>query len=140
MILYTLFEHQAGNYNRSRRIVLFISVDTDNLRIILNYADLFTGPKGVSMGDLRSISQSEEPFWDRAEAGRLLGNEFLDLSGKGPIVLGIPKNGVIVAREIARRLDAELDIIVSRKLCDPRNPDVVIGAINEEGELIPAED
>ncbi len=87
------------------------------------------------MGEVRAVSQSEEPFLDRAEAGRLLGSELEDFSDSNPVVLGIPRSGVIVAREIARRLNAELDIVVSRTLCEPGNPDVTIGAINEEGKL-----
>lgn len=87
------------------------------------------------MGELRTISQSEEPFWDRTEAGRILGNELLSLSARHPVVLGIPRCGVMVASEIARILGADLDVVVARKLCEPGNPDVPIGAINEEGRL-----
>lgn len=87
------------------------------------------------MGELRTISQSEEPFWDRTEAGRILANELRGLSGIHPVVLGIPRRGIMVASEIARILGADLDVVVSRKLCEPGNPDVPIGAINEEGRL-----
>ncbi|HQI01253.1 MAG TPA: phosphoribosyltransferase family protein [Deltaproteobacteria bacterium] len=87
------------------------------------------------MGELRTISQSEEPFWDRAEAGRILAGELCGLSGSRPVVLGIPRCGVMVASEIARILGADLDVVVARKLCEPGNPDIPIGAINEDGKL-----
>jgi predicted phosphoribosyltransferase len=42
---------------------------------------------------------------------------------------------VVVAREVARALQAELDIVLSRKLGAPRNPELAIGAISEDGKL-----
>jgi putative phosphoribosyl transferase len=46
-----------------------------------------------------------------------------------PIVLGIPRGGIIVAAEVAKTLTAELDIIVARKLGAPSFPEFAIGAI-----------
>jgi len=51
------------------------------------------------------------------------------------LVLGIPRGGVIVAAEIARILNAELDIVLSRKLGAPDNPELAIGAIAEDGRF-----
>ncbi|MFH0846931.1 MAG: phosphoribosyltransferase [Chloroflexota bacterium] len=88
------------------------------------------------MGKLRILSHSEELFPDRAEAGRLLGEALKDLSDKKAVVLGIPRGGVIVAAELARVIQAGLDIVLSRKLGAPDNPELAIGAIAEDGEVV----
>jgi putative phosphoribosyl transferase len=51
-------------------------------------------------------------------------------------VLGLPRGGVVVAAEVARMLDAELDVILSRKIGAPSNPEYAIGAIAEGGEVV----
>jgi predicted phosphoribosyltransferase len=84
---------------------------------------------------LRIVSYSSERFRDRQEAGRLLGQELSRLSGQKAVVLGIPRGGIIVARELARALGAELDIILSRKLPTPGNPELALGSVAEDGEL-----
>lgn len=50
-----------------------------------------------------------------------------------PIVIGIPRGGVETAAVIARLLPAEFDLVVSRKLGYPQNPELAFGAIAEEG-------
>ena len=84
---------------------------------------------------MRVISRSNEAFRDRQEAGRFLADELKYLSGKEVVVLGIPRGGVIVAGEVARILNAKLDIVLSRKLGAPDNPELAIGAIAEDGKL-----
>ena len=81
------------------------------------------------------LSKTSEAFHDREEAGRLLGIALRDLRGAQTVVLGIPRGGVIVAREAAGLLKAELDIVLSRKLGAPRNPELAIGAISESGKV-----
>lgn len=81
------------------------------------------------------LSRSNQPFRDRAEAGRLLGREMKELGLKNPLVLGIPRGGVVVARELADELSADLDLIISRKLGAPQNPELAIGAVGEGGKL-----
>jgi predicted phosphoribosyltransferase len=51
------------------------------------------------------------------------------------VVLGIPRGGVVVAAEIAAGLGAVLDIVLSRKIGAPQNPELAIGAISEDGQL-----
>jgi putative phosphoribosyl transferase len=84
---------------------------------------------------LRIISHSEAPFADRQEAGQLLAEELSDLRHKNAVVLGIPRGGLVVAREIAHALNADLDIVLSRKLRAPGNPELALGALVENGEL-----
>jgi len=70
-------------------------------------------------------------FKDRAEAGRLLGTALMQLADEDVVVLGLPRGGVPVAREVARALAAPLDVIVVRKLGLPYRPELAMGAIGE---------
>jgi predicted phosphoribosyltransferase len=83
--------------------------------------------------NLRIVSRSSEPLTDRQEAGRLLGSELFDYRGKGVVVLGIPRGGLVVAQELAQSLDADLDIVFAHKLRAPDQPELAIGAIAENG-------
>ncbi|MFL6057021.1 MAG: phosphoribosyltransferase [Actinoallomurus sp.] len=76
------------------------------------------------------------PFTDRAEAGRLLAEEVMALRLVDPLVLALPRGGVPVGREIARRLDAPLDVLVTRKIGCPGQPELGVGAIAEGGEPV----
>jgi putative phosphoribosyl transferase len=84
---------------------------------------------------LRVVSRSEQPFSDRAEAGRLLARELGDLRGKSPVILGIPRGGVVVAAELANALDGDLDIVLSRKLGTPGQPELAMGSLAEDGAV-----
>lgn len=88
------------------------------------------------MGKIRIVSHGSDPFPDLAEAGRLLGNELSKFSRTKPVVLGIPRYGVVVGRQVALRLQAELDVLLACKLGSPSNPDLAIGAVSESGALI----
>jgi len=70
-------------------------------------------------------------FRDRSDAGRQLASRLLPLRGKDAVVLGLPRGGVAVAAEVARALDAPLDVIVVRKLGVPAQPELGMGAIGE---------
>lgn len=87
------------------------------------------------MGKIRIISYSDEPFTDRIEAGSLLGKALSAFKEKNPLVLGIPRGGIIIGSQIARSLNAELDILLSRKLGAPGNPELAIGAVSEGGSV-----
>lgn len=75
-------------------------------------------------------------FRDRVDAGRSLAASAHDLRGPTTVVLGIPRGGVIVAREVATALDAPLDVVVVRKLGSARHPEYAVGAIGEDGVRI----
>jgi putative phosphoribosyl transferase len=68
-------------------------------------------------------------FEDRIDAGARLGTALDDLEGTDAVVLGVPRGGVIVASEVARRLALPMDVVVPRKIGAPRNPELGIGAI-----------
>jgi putative phosphoribosyl transferase len=70
------------------------------------------------------------PFTDRVEAGRLLGAELVSRRvGANPIVLALPRGGVVIAAAAADALNAPLDIVVVRKLGVPWEPELAMGAI-----------
>jgi putative phosphoribosyl transferase len=73
------------------------------------------------------------PFRDRREAGRRLAERLSGLRSSRPLVLGLPRGGVPVAFEVARELDAPLDILVVRKLGVPFQPELGMGAVGEDG-------
>ncbi len=87
------------------------------------------------MGNLRILTFSDEPFADRVDAGAALADELRPLCGAGAVVLGIPRGGVVVARELADALEAELDVVLTRKLGAPGNPELAMGAITETGRM-----
>jgi len=72
-------------------------------------------------------------FQDRRDAGLQLAARLSRFRDEHPIVLGLPRGGVPVAFEVARALDAPLDVIVVRKLGVPFQPELGMGAIGEEG-------
>jgi len=74
-------------------------------------------------------------FHDRLEAGRLLGAELARTlrDGTSLIVLGLPRGGVPVAAEVAKALDAPLDVFIVRKLGVPGHEELAMGAIASGG-------
>jgi|SRR5579864_664410 len=84
----------------------------------MSFADLFPGVHA---------------FRNRAEAGKRLARRLAPYKGQDVLVLGIPRGGVPVAAEIARRLEAELDVVVARKLGAPQQPELAIGAVTSSG-------
>ena len=76
-------------------------------------------------------------FRDRRDAGRRLGARLLEAGlGPSPVVLGLPRGGVTVAVEVARAVDGLLDVLVSRKIAHPGQPELALGAIAEGGEPV----
>src|SRR3981081_4472840 len=71
---------------------------------------------------------------DRAEAGRVLAEKLKPLAGNPDVVvLALPRGGVPVAYEIARRLGAPLDVFVVRKLGVPGHEELAMGALASGG-------
>ena len=73
-------------------------------------------------------------FADRAEAGRLLAEPLAAMRLQHPLVLALPRGGVPVGAEIARRLNAPLDVVFVRKLGAPDQPELAVGAIADGAE------
>jgi putative phosphoribosyl transferase len=83
---------------------------------------------------MRIVSHSPEPFADRLEAGLLLARELANLKQKRAVVLGIPRGGIIIAQILAREIDGDIDIVLSRKLGTPGQTELAMGAMAEDGE------
>lgn len=71
-------------------------------------------------------------FQDRTDAGIKLADQIKKEDLKNPLVLGLPRGGVVVADEVARHLNAPMSVIVARKIGSPGNPEFGIGAICED--------
>jgi len=76
-------------------------------------------------------------FRDRTHAGQMLAEAILaehpSLSSESPLVLAIPRGGVPVGLEVAKALDAPLDVIIARKLGAPGHEELGIGAVVSGG-------
>ena len=68
-------------------------------------------------------------FADRREAGARLGEALSRFRGSPSVVLAIPRGGVVVGAEVARALDAPLDVVIPRKVGAPGNPELGLGAV-----------
>jgi putative phosphoribosyl transferase len=74
-------------------------------------------------------------FRNRAEAARLLVRRFKGRDLRDPLVLAIPRGGVVTGAVLARELHAELDVVLARKLRAPGRPELAIGAVSEDGQV-----
>ena len=74
-----------------------------------------------------------ELFHDRTDAGIRLADRLQSDRADRQIVLPLPRGGVPVAFEIARRLEAPLDVLIVRKVGAPGNPEYGLGAVAEDG-------
>jgi hypothetical protein len=74
-------------------------------------------------------------FKDREDAARRLAEHLKQRTLKDPVVLAIPRGGVVTGAVLARALGAELDVVLARKLRAPYQPELALGAIGEDGEV-----
>jgi putative phosphoribosyl transferase len=88
----------------------------------------------------RNDRRSRVVFVDRHDAGKQLAPLLAHLRSRDPLVLGLPRGGVPVAAVVAHELDAQLDVIVVRKLGAPSHSEYAIGAIGEDGVVVLDED
>lgn len=72
-------------------------------------------------------------FADRIDAANRLASELQKYRGLKPLMLGIPRGAVSMARVIADRLAGEVDVVLVRKLGAPGNAEFAIGAVDETG-------
>jgi putative phosphoribosyl transferase len=76
------------------------------------------------------------PFENRVEAGRMLGARLAGLRLANPVVLALPRGGVPVALEVARALDAPLDLLLVRKIGVPWQPELAVAAVMDGAEPV----
>jgi predicted phosphoribosyltransferase len=72
-------------------------------------------------------------YRDRRDAGIRLASELAPFAGERPVVLALPRGGVVVAIEVARALRTPIDIVAVRKIGAPGNPELAVGAVAEGG-------
>jgi len=75
-------------------------------------------------------------FASRQDAGRQLGQHLCQPGAKVDLVLGLPRGGVVVAAEVARRLQRPLDVLVVRKIGHPWHREFAVGALAEPDVVI----
>ena len=75
-------------------------------------------------------------FRDRVDAGEQLAAKLVAYAGQSVVVIGLPRGGIPVAREVAKALHAPLDVIVVRKLGTPGNQELGFGAVSEEEVVV----
>jgi len=89
---------------------------------------------------LLRMLHGEPPFRNREDAGRRLAERLVRYRDERPIVFALPRGGVPVGYQVARALDAPLDVFVARKLGAPGQPEFGIGAVSVGGVRILNED
>ncbi|HEY8504640.1 MAG TPA: phosphoribosyltransferase family protein [Gemmataceae bacterium] len=74
-------------------------------------------------------------YRDREDAALRLAQELKGRPLRNPLVLAIPRGGVVTGSVLARELGAELDVILCRKIPAPDQPELAVGAVSEDGVL-----
>ena len=90
----------------------------------------------IAREDPRKGKAVRLPYKDRAEAGRVLAERLAPLGLDGAVVLALPRGGVPVGYEVARRLGGPLDVLVTRKIGCPAEPELGVGAVAEGGSPV----
>lgn len=75
-------------------------------------------------------------FENRQEAGIKLAKALEKYKGEETVVLALPRGGVVLGYEIAKFLEAPLDLVITKKIGHPNNPEYAIGAIAEDGPAL----
>jgi putative phosphoribosyl transferase len=75
-------------------------------------------------------------FKDRVDAGRKLADALLQYKGGNTVVYALPRGGVVLGAEIARSLNAPLDLMIVRKVGHPNSPEYAIAAVAEDGHTV----
>ncbi|MFH1781497.1 MAG: phosphoribosyltransferase family protein [Patescibacteria group bacterium] len=80
-------------------------------------------------------------FKDRADAGKKLAKKLENYkNNEKAIVATIPRGGVATGFEVAKYLNLPLDVVVTKKIGAPGNPEYAIGSINRHGDILVDED
>jgi putative phosphoribosyl transferase len=75
-------------------------------------------------------------FKDRTQAGTQLAAELLRFKGQDPVVLALPRGGVPVGFEVAKALEAPLDLILVRKIGAPFQPELAVAAVVDGDKMV----
>jgi len=72
-------------------------------------------------------------FKDRRQAGKKLAEELKPYREKKPFILAVPRGGITVAEPVWESLGGDLDLIITRKIGAPYQPELAIGAVTGDG-------
>ena len=75
-------------------------------------------------------------YQNRWEAGERLAEQLAVHHLESVCVLGIPRGGIVTAAPIARRFKTKLEVLVTRKIGHPSNPEFAIGAVMPDGQVV----
>jgi putative phosphoribosyl transferase len=75
-------------------------------------------------------------FQNRTDAGEQLAQALMTYKGQSVVVYALPRGGVVLGVEVARALEAPLDLLVVRKIGHPHQLEYAIGAVAEDGYLV----
>jgi putative phosphoribosyl transferase len=75
-------------------------------------------------------------FENRQQAARRLAERLARYRGQNPLILAIPRGAVPMGRILAEELDGELDVVLVRRIGAPGNPELAIGSVAENGEIV----
>lgn len=75
-------------------------------------------------------------FHDRVEAGQKLAKALKKYSGQNVGLYALPRGGVVIASEVAKKLKAPMDLIIIRKIGHPLNPELAVCAASEDGHVL----
>lgn len=75
-------------------------------------------------------------FADRLDAGQRLAAALAGYRDSRPLILAVPRGGVVVAAPVAQSLQADLDIVIARKVGLPGNPELAVAAVAPDGEAL----
>lgn len=82
------------------------------------------------------IPSKSPRFQDRLDAARQLAEKLKERSWNDPLILGIPRGGLVIGAVLAEELGGELDVVLARKLRAPHQPELAIGSLGEDGKVI----
>jgi putative phosphoribosyl transferase len=74
-------------------------------------------------------------YRDRQDAAKSLSRHLIGLNLEQPVILAIPRGGVVVGREVALQTGGDLDIVMAKKIGAPFNPEFAVGAVAVDGRV-----
>ncbi|MBI5065660.1 phosphoribosyltransferase [Candidatus Woesearchaeota archaeon] len=75
-------------------------------------------------------------FQDRFDAGRQLASKLIKYKNKNAVILAIPRGALQVGYVLAKELKLKLDVVLSKKIPYPGDPEFAIGAVSLESEFV----
>lgn len=86
--------------------------------------------------DSRIVNGGGAVFKNRVEAGNMLASALEERGCSFDVVLGIPRGGIVPARQVAQRFNCPLDVVLAKKMGSPSLPEYAVGAVTPDGEIL----